>query len=81
MPLTPKEKVDSVDRQIGACMAGTCTNIVCPYCDKTVLATDQSLCCADLGLAVRAILRRQAQQECLSNAERVLEMVDKIGCN
>jgi hypothetical protein len=73
--LTPKEKLESVERQINECMEGKTTEIVCPFCLSVGTAQDRELCCPDMGLAVRAILRRQAQKDVVEQAIRVMDAV------
>jgi predicted nucleic acid-binding protein len=76
--LTPKQKIDSVERQINECMRGDSKEIVCPYCKSSNVPENKALCCADMGLTVLAILRKDAQQECLRQAAVVFEAVDRM---
>ncbi len=71
--MTDYEKVSNVEEQIHECMKGRTTFITCPWCKTEVTPADNALCCADLGITVRAILRRQAQSECLETAARIAD--------
>ena len=71
--MTPEQKIANVESQINACYRGATNTITCPYCGVATAQTHEALCCADMGLTVRAILRKQAQQECLDMAARIAD--------
>ena len=71
--MSPADKIANVEAQINACMRGATNTITCPYCGVATSDKDNALCCADMGLTVRAILRKQAQQECLDMAARIAD--------
>ena len=73
--MTPKEKIADVEQQIKDCTEGRQSFIVCPYCKTQVTSTDNALCCNDMGLTVRAILRKMAQFEVLDQAARIADKV------
>jgi hypothetical protein len=81
-PEQPTIAIDSriadVEQQIQAAMRGSTRVIFCPFCGVENRETNEALCCTDLGAVVLAILRKQAQQECLDVAKRI---ADKIGGN
>ena len=74
-PIDPR--IASVEAQINACMRGATDVINCPFCGSQNRAEYEALCCPDMGSTVRVILRKQAQRECLDNAERILEIVSR----
>jgi hypothetical protein len=76
--VTPNEKLAYVEQQINGCMKMDITTIECPWCHSINSPDQEQLCCADMGLAVRAILRRQAQMECLDQCARVMETVEDM---
>jgi len=71
--MTPKQKVEDLELQINRCMRGEQTSIKCPYCGVEILPTDGALCCNDMGLVVRAVLRRKAQLEVLEQASEIMD--------
>jgi len=78
LQVTAEQKLANVESQIAACMRGATDVITCPYCGEQVKQGNDALCCADMGLTVRAILRRQAQQECIETAERIAENMARM---
>jgi hypothetical protein len=71
--VSPEAKIANVEAQINACYRGATNVITCPYCGVATDQTANALCCADMGLTVRAILRKEAQQECLDVAARIAD--------
>lgn len=72
-------RVHDIEAQIHAAMRGATNVINCPYCKKQNVAENESLCCADFGLVVRAVLRKMAQGEVLDKAERIAENAYRMG--
>lgn len=76
---TTAERIDprivSVEAQINACMKGETNVITCPFCNAQNKQENESLCCPDFGLVVRAILRKQAQGEVLDHASRIADRI------
>ena len=73
--MSPEDKIKNVEAQIAACMRGATNVITCPYCGEQNTQGSERLCCADMGLTVRAILRKQALGEVIEHAERIAEKV------
>ncbi len=70
-------RIKSIEAQINACMRGATNVITCPYCDAQNKAENDALCCPDFGAVVVAVLRKQAQGECLDQAKRIADAVAK----
>jgi hypothetical protein len=68
-------RIASVEAQIAACSRGATNVITCPYCGAQNVAENEALCCPDMGLTVRAILRKQAQSECVDTSKRIADAV------
>jgi len=73
--MTPNEKIADIESQIKLCERGELRGILCPYCGLQNEETNEKLCCADMGITVRAILRRQATNEVVDSAKRVADAV------
>ena len=69
-------RIKSIESQINACMRGETNVITCPYCGAQNKEANEALCCADFGLVVQAILRKQAQQELLDTAHRITDSIN-----
>ncbi len=68
-------RILSIESQINACMRGATDIITCPYCGAQNKAENESLCCADFGAVVNAVLRKQAIGECLDTAARIADHI------
>ena len=77
------DKIDprilQVEAQIAAAMRGSTNIITCPYCGGQNRKENERLCCADFGLVVRAVLRKQAQGDVLDTAARITEKAQRMG--
>ncbi|MGD0630978.1 MAG: hypothetical protein ABR987_16745 [Terracidiphilus sp.] len=73
--MTPEEKISNIEDQIKLCEKGELRGILCPYCGLQNTETDHKLCCAEMGLVVWAIMRRQATNEVVDSAKRVADAV------
>ena len=71
-------RITSVESQIAACMRGATNVITCPYCNAQNRKENESLCCNDMGLVVRAVLRKQAQRDCIEIGMRIGEQMARI---
>ena len=72
-------RILQVEAQIAAAMRGATNVINCPYCKKQNVSENESLCCADFGLVVRAVLRKMAQGEVLDTAARIADRASAMG--
>ncbi len=68
-------RIVSVESQINAAMRGATNVLNCPYCGSQNKAENEALCCVDFGAVVTAVLRKQAQGECIDQAKRIAEAV------
>jgi hypothetical protein len=73
--MTPDEKVRAIEARINACMRGQVQPpvIVCPFCGGENRKENDRLCCPDFALVVRAVLRKQAQQQGIDQAKRIAD--------
>lgn len=69
------DSIANIESQINACMRGATNVITCPFCGEQNTAENEALCCVDFGAVVNAILRKQAQQECLDQAHRISDAI------
>lgn len=75
--MTTPSKIDpriaNIEAQIQACMRGATNIITCPYCGAQNAKENKALCCSDMGLVVRAVLRKSAQFDCIDLGKRIGE--------
>jgi hypothetical protein len=76
--MTAEQKIRNVERQITACERGGNEGILCPYCGTlNALVVEEPLCCADLGIAVEAILHRKEVGDHIRKCDRIMEFASR----
>lgn len=77
--MSPEEKIENIEKQLGAIEDGRTNVLNCPYCGVQT-KQGEVLCCMTMGKAVRAILQRQTTGELAEKAERIAEAIH-ASCN
>lgn len=76
--LTAEQKIRNVERQITDSERYGNEGIACPYCGVfNALDVEEPLCCADLGLAVEAILHRKEVVDHIRKCDRIMEFASR----